>query len=174
VLFVDVVDCTRYGDQHRTEELLGSLADLFIVFEDCAIRNGLEKIETLGDTFLAAAGLLKPSPNPLRSAVNCALEIIAAVPKIGLGWCIRAGVHCGPVMAGIVGRERYQFDIWGDTVTAASRLTAASSPGTVVLTDAQGANLGGLSVSPRGAVELKGKGVVPLVEVTASLASLSL
>ncbi len=168
VLFVDLVSFTRYCDQHTPEEVVGSLGDLFILFEECAQRNGLEKIETIGDAFLATAGLLKPSADPLRSAVNCALEIIAAVPKVGQGWRVRAGVHCGPVMAGIVGRERYQFDIWGDTVNVASRLTAAASPGTVAVTEAQSARLGGLTVSPRGAVELKGKGAVPLAEITRS------
>jgi adenylate cyclase len=71
------------------------------------------------------------------------------------------------VMAGVVGRERYQFDIWGDTVNTASRLTSAASPGTVAVTEGQGAQLTGLTVSPRGAVELKGKGAVPVAEVTA-------
>ena len=175
VLFVDLVSFTRYCDQHYAGRGGGQPGrPRSLSSKSAPRRNGLEKIETIGDAFLATAGLLKPSADPLRSAVNCALEIIAAVPRSGSGWCVRAGVHCGPVMAGIVGRERYQFDIWGDTVNVASRLTTASSPGTVVVTEAQGANLDGLTVSPRGAVELKGKGVVPLVEVTASLASLSL
>jgi len=168
VLSVDLVSLSRYCDQHTPEEVMGSLGDLFILFEDCAQRNGLEKIETVGDAFLATAGLLKTSADPLRAAVKCALEIIAAVPTIGQGWRVRAGVHCGPVMAGIVGRERYQFDIWGDTVNVASRLTSAASPGTVGVTEAQGAKLGDLTISPRGAVELKGKGTVPLVEITSA------
>jgi CheY-like chemotaxis protein len=174
VLFVDLVSFTRYCDQHTPEEVVGSLGDLFILFEECAKRNGLEKIKTIGDAFLATAGLLQPVADPFRAAVNCALEIAASVPEIGPGWRVRAGVHCGPVMAGIVGRERYQFDIWGDTVNVASRLTAASSPGTLAVTEAQGSKLHGLTVSPRGAVELKGKGAVPLVEVTAALVASSL
>jgi adenylate cyclase len=167
VLFVDLVSFTRYCDQHTPEEVVGSLGDLFILFEECAKRNGLEKIKTIGDAFLATAGLLEPSADPFRSAVDCALEITAGVPNMGQGWRVRAGVHCGPLMAGIVGRERYQFDVWGDTVNVASRLTAAASPGTVAVTEAMGAKLEGLTVSPRGAVELKGKGAVPVAEVTA-------
>jgi len=167
VLFVDLVGFTRYCDQHTPEELVGSLSDLFILCEDCTKRGGLEKIKTIGDAFLATAGLLERVADPLRAAVNCALEIASAAPQIRKGWQVHAGVHCGPVMAGIVGRERYQFDIWGDTVNVASRLTAAASPQSVALTEQQGARLEGLSVSPRGAVELKGKGSVLLVEVTA-------
>jgi len=74
-------------------------------------------------------------------------------------------------MAGIVGRERHQFDIWGDTVNVAARLTSAASPNSVVLTESQGARLEGLTISPRGVVELKGKGPVPLVEIFASALS---
>jgi len=168
VLFVDLVSFTRYCDQHAPEEVVGCLGELFILFEECAKRNGLEKIKTLGDAFLATAGLLRRAEDPLRAAVNCALEIIAAAPGTRLGWQVRAGVHCGPLMAGIVGLERYQFDIWGDTVNVAARLTAAASPQSVALTEAQGQKLEGLRISARGAVELKGKGAVPLVEVAAS------
>ncbi len=167
VLFVDLVNFTRFCDRHTPEEVVGSLGALFILFEECAKRNGLEKIKSIGDAFLATAGLLQPLPDPLRSAVHCALEIVAALPEVGPEWQVRAGVHCGPVMAGIVGRERYQFDIWGDTVNVASRLTSASSPGSVAVTEAQAAMLTGLNVRPRGAVELKGKGAVPLAEITA-------
>jgi class 3 adenylate cyclase len=170
VLFVDLVSFTAYCDRHTPEEVIGSLSDIFVAFEECASRNGLEKIKTLGDAFMATAGLLKPVADPLRSAVNCALEIAAIVPGIREGWRIRAGVHRGPVMAGIVGRERYQFDIWGDTVNVASRLTSAASPQSVALTEAQASLLQGLTVSPRGAVELKGKGAVPLAEVSGATA----
>ncbi len=95
VLFVDLVSFTRYCDQHTPEEVVGSLSDVFILFEECAKRNGLEKIKTIGDAFLATAGLLEPSADPLRAAVNCALEIVEGAPKLGPGWKVRAGVHVG-------------------------------------------------------------------------------
>ena len=167
VLFVDLVSFTSFCDRHTPEEVVGNLSDVFAVFEECARQNGLEKIKTVGDAFLATAGLLKPAADPLRAAVNCALAIASATQGVGSGWAVRAGVHCGPVMAGIVGRERYQFDIWGDTVNVASRLCSAASPNFVALTETQAAKLEGLSCSPRGAVELKGKGSVPLVELAA-------
>jgi adenylate cyclase len=166
VLFVDLVSFTRYCDQHSPEEVIGRLSDLFILFEECARRHGLEKIKTIGDAFLATAGLLAPVDDPLGAAVRCGLEIAAAVPQVGEGWKVRAGVCQGPVMAGVVGHERHQFDIWGDTVNVASRLTSAASPGTVAVTEAQAARLPGLSITPKGAVELKGKGPVPVAEVS--------
>ena len=100
--------------------------------------------------------------------MQCALEIAEGAPKIGHGWQVRAGTHLGPVMAGIVGKERYAFDIWGDTVNVASRLTSKASPGTVAVTELQSARLAGFILSAPSSVELKGKGAVPLVEVTIS------
>ena len=169
VLFVDLVSFTSFCDRHAPEEVVGSLGDLFVLFEECARRNDLEKIKTIGDAFLATAGLLKPVPDALGAAVRCALEIAAAAATIRDGWRVRAGVHRGAVMAGIVGRERYQFDIWGDTVNVASRLTSAASPQSVALTEDQAAGLQGLTIVPRGVVELKGKGAVALVEIAAAV-----
>jgi len=169
VMFVDLVGFTSYCDRHSPEEVVGSLGDLFVLFEECANRNGLEKLKTVGDAFLATAGLLKPVDDPLGAAIRCALEIAAGTPAVREGWRVRAGICRGPVMAGIVGRERYQFDIWGDTVNVAARLTSAASPQAVALTDSQGATLGDWKVSPRGAVELKGKGAVPIVEIRAGM-----
>jgi adenylate cyclase len=167
VLFVDLVGFTAFCDRHKPEEVVHDLGALFVLFEECASRSGLEKIKSIGDAFLATAGLLKPVSDPLRSSVNCALEIARRTSGIGAGWKVRAGVHSGPLVAGIVGRERYQFDVWGDTVNVAARLTSAASPGAVAMTEAQAAKLDGFSYTPRGAVELKGKGAVPLVEVKA-------
>jgi class 3 adenylate cyclase len=172
VLFVDLVNFTSFCDRHAPEEVVGGLGDLFILFEECAKRNGLEKIKTIGDAFLATGGLLEPLDDPLRAAVDCALAIADGVAKMeNQQWRVRAGVHLGPVMAGIVGKERYQFDIWGDTVNIAARLTSAASPQTIAVTEEMAARLQGLSVTPRGGVELKGKGRVAIAEIgPASLA----
>ena len=166
VLFTDLVGFTTYCDQHAPEEVVGDLAGLFVAFEECARSHGLEKIKSIGDAFLATAGLLEPMADPLRAAVSCALAISAAAARSGRGWQVRSGVHMGPLMAGIVGRERYQFDIWGDTVNVANRLAGVASPATVALTEEMAALLPGAAVFSRGAVELKGKGNVRMVEVT--------
>jgi CheY-like chemotaxis protein len=166
VLFTDLVSFTSYCDQHAPEEVVSELSSLFVAFEECARLHGLEKIKTIGDEFLATAGLLEPVADPLRAAVSCALAISEAVGRSGRGWQVRSGVHLGPLMAGIVGRERYQFDVWGDTVNVANRLAGVASPGAVALTEEMSARLSGATVSSRGAVELKGKGSVRMVEVT--------
>ena len=167
VLFADLVSFTTYCDQHPPEEVVRDLGDLFVAFEECVRLHGLEKIKTIGDSFLVTAGLLQPVADPLRAAVSCALAISKAAGKSTRRWQVRSGVHVGPLMAGIVGRERYQFDIWGDTVNVASRLTGVASPGAVALTEEMSARLPGAALSSRGAVELKGKGSVRMVEVTA-------
>lgn len=166
VLFSDLVGFTNYCDQQPAEEVVRELANLFVTFESCARRHGLEKIKTMGDAFLATAGLLEPVDDALHAAVNCALAISEVAERSGRGWQVRSGIHIGPVMAGIVGEERYQFDVWGDTVNVASRLTGAASPGGVGLTEPTSTSLRGFAISPRGAVELKGKGSVGMVEVT--------
>jgi len=166
VLFTDLVGFTTYCDQHAPEEVVGDLAGLFVAFEECARSHGLEKIKSIGDAFLATAGLLEPMADPLRAAVSCALAISAAAARSGRGLQVRSGVHMGPLMATIVGRERYQFDIWGDTVNGANSLAGVASPATVALTEDMAALLPGAAVFSRGAVELKGKGSVRMVEVT--------
>ena len=169
VLFSDLVGFTNYCDQQPPEEVVKELGNLFVTFESCARRHGLEKIKTMGDAFLATAGLLEPVDDALHAAVSCALAISEEATRSGRGWQVRSGIHVGPVMAGIVGEERYQFDVWGDTVNVASRLTGAASPGGIGLTEPTSASLRGFAISPRGAVELKGKGSVRIVEVTANV-----
>ncbi len=169
VLFSDLVGFTNYCDQQAPEDVVRELGNLFVIFESCARRHGLEKIKTMGDAFLATAGLLKPVDDALHAAVSCALAISEQAACTGRGWQVRSGIHIGPVMAGIVGEERYQFDIWGDTVNVASRLTGAASPGGIGLTEPTSASLRGFVISPRGGVELKGKGMVRMVEVTANV-----
>ena len=167
VLFTDLVGFTSYCDQHAPEEVVNDLDGLFVAFEECAHRHGLEKTKTIGDAFLATAGLLQPVDDPLRAAVTCGLAFSEAASQSGRGWRVRSGVHMGSLMAGIVGKERYQFDIWGDTVNVAARLTGAASPSAVALTEGMAALLPDATVFSRGEVELKGKGLVRIAEVTA-------
>ncbi len=163
VLFCDLVDFTSYCSERSPAEVVSALEQLFGLFEACAREHGLEKIKTIGDAFLATAGLLEPCPDPLRSGLECARAINRAAA--GLGWQMRAGLYQGPVMAGVVGRERYQYDIWGDTVNLAARLAAAGTAGRVTMVRAQGERLG-VALHDLGEVALKGKGANHLVEVS--------
>ena len=166
VLFCDVVNFTSYCDQHEPEDVVSRLDALFVRFEQVAEKHGLEKIKTIGDSFMAAGGLLNKVEDPIGSAVRCGLEMASTTVDTDLGWSVQAGVHAGPVVAGVVGQQRYQFDIWGDTVNVAARMASKGCYGGVAVTqdiwnkisaDFRGESLGQL--------EVKGKGTISTFEV---------
>ena len=134
VLFCDVTNFTAYCDQHEPEDVVSRLDALFVIFERITAKHGLEKIKTIGDGFMAVAGLLSKIDDPVGAAVRCGLEMTSTLIDAHLGWEVRVGVHSGPVVAGVVGQERYQFDIWGDTVNVAARMVGMSTPGSVAAT----------------------------------------
>jgi class 3 adenylate cyclase len=115
---------------------------------------------------MAAAGLLHEVEDPVGSAVRCGLEMASTSIDADLGWDVRVGVHAGPVVAGIVGQERYQFDIWGDTVNVAARMLEKSKPNTVAVTEdlwkSVNSDFEGDEV---GVLEVKGKGAVAIIGV---------
>ncbi len=86
--------------------------------------HAMEKIKTIGDAFFAAAGLLKPMQNGVLASVRCARAMIETSRRLKPGWTIHVGIHNGPVIAGIMGRRQYLFDLWGDTVDTAARITS--------------------------------------------------
>ena len=166
VLFCDVTNFTDYCEKHEPEEVVSRLDALFVIFERIAAKHGLEKIKTIGDGFMAAAGLLRQIDNPVERAICCGLEMTSTLIDTDLGWEIRVGIHAGPVVAGVVGQERYQFDIWGDTVNVAARLVGMSAPGTIaaskevfeqISSSFEGTALGELHV--------KGKGTISVFEL---------
>ena len=170
VLFCDVTNFTAYCDKHEPEDVVSRLDALFVIFERVAAKHGLEKIKTIGDGFMAAAGLLHHVDDPVRSAVRCGLEMASTLIDAHLDWEVRVGVHAGPVVAGVVGQERYQFDIWGDTVNVAARMVGMSAPGSVAATSEvweqlastfQGEALGELEIKGKGAVAIFGIRALP-------------
>jgi class 3 adenylate cyclase len=166
VLFCDVVNFTSYCDKHAPEEVVSRLDALFVALEGVAAAYGLEKIKTIGDAFMAASGLLKEAKDPLESAVLCGLQMAATSIDAQLDWEVRVGVHIGPVVAGIVGQERYQFDIWGDTVNIAARMAGKAMPGGVAVTDEIWRQIEGrFEGESLGELEVKGKGIIPVVAV---------
>lgn len=137
VLFSDLVGFTGLARQLPPDELLKLLDRVFTVFDRIAGRNGLEKIKTIGDAYLAVAGLGTGSVQPAVCAARTALEqqrVLACIARdTGLALQLRVGVHRGTVVAGVIGHKRYAFDIWGDTVNVASRLQAVAPPGGILV-----------------------------------------
>jgi len=120
----------------------------------------VQKIKTIGDAFMAAAGLLEKTPdNPVRHCVQCGLEMIAALKDSPTKWNIRVGISSGPVVAGVIGRRKFIFDLWGDAVNTASRMESHGVPGRIQVTGETEALLRGrYRLEERGVIPVKGKG----------------
>ena len=131
ILFCDIVDFTAYSARRGPEEILLHLQALVEAFEQLCLKHGLEKIKTIGDAFMATAGLMTRLDNPALNCVRCGLDMVAAAQKLPANWQVRVGVHVGPVIAGVVGHRKYQYDVWGDAVNTASRLEQAAAAGSV-------------------------------------------
>jgi class 3 adenylate cyclase len=164
VLFADVVGFTPFCDRSRPEDVVPHLQALVETWEEVALRHGVEKIKTIGDAVMAAAGLLQPADNPVLSCLRCGLEMIAASRGLPTGWDLRVGVHVGPVVAGVIGRRQYLFDLWGDTVNTAARVERNGVPGSVTLSAAAWRRVAHCCRGEsRGAVAVKGKGALEMV-----------
>lgn len=163
VLFADLVGFTEQASISSPAELVTALDYVFSRFDRLADRFGLEKIKTVGDAYMAAAGVPDPRPDHVEAAAEMALEARQCIS--GLRWPsgapigIRIGVACGPVMAGVIGRRKFAYDIWGDTVNTASRLEANAAPGSIQVSEAVYERLSAhYRFSEPYVVELKGKG----------------
>ncbi len=171
VLFSDIVGFTSYCDKNPPELVVDFLQHLTEAFEEKALQFGVHKTKTIGDAFMATSGLLHPDENPVLSCVRFGLEMVNLTKKIAPMWQLRVGIHVGPVMAGIVGKRQYLFDLWGDTVNTAQRVESASESNTVCLSAAAWERVSnyckGTSLGLRGA---KGKGDIEVYRIDEVLA----
>ena len=121
----------------RVYEIIGCLNLLFSEFDRLAEDVGVEKIKTIGDNYMAVAGVPTPRANHARTATKLALDMVAAAgrlhSRLPVPFSIRVGLHSGPLMAGVIGTHKFAYDIWGDTVNIAARLEVASQPNRVLV-----------------------------------------
>jgi class 3 adenylate cyclase/CheY-like chemotaxis protein len=161
VLFGDIVSFTPYCERHPAEEVVANLDRLTRACEELVSAHGLEKIKTVGDCVVATANLLEPHAEPVLASVRCAFAMAEAARANPARWQIRIGIHVGPVVAGVVGQSKFTFDVWGDTVNVAARLSDYGADGAVYLSEVAWRQLDGrVRGQPLGPVPLKGKGAI--------------
>jgi class 3 adenylate cyclase len=160
VFFCDIVNFTPFCDRNTPERVVQYLQQLIETWEQLARVHQVEKIKTIGDALMAAAGLLRRTDeHPVLHAVRCGRAMIAATRELPTGWDLRVGIHWGPVIAGVIGRQAYLFDLWGDTVNTAARMESQGVPGSVVLSASAWAHVAGCCHGESlGVTPIKGKG----------------
>jgi class 3 adenylate cyclase/Tfp pilus assembly protein PilF len=144
VLFTDFKSFTALADVMSPQEVVTELNECFVAFDEIIGRYKLEKIKTIGDAYMCAGGLPQADPEHVEHIVNASLDIQHYIHtrnenRIAKGlqpWEIRIGIHTGPVVAGVVGRKKYAYDIWGRTVNIASRMESNGEPGKVNVSEA--------------------------------------
>jgi class 3 adenylate cyclase len=166
LMFADVVEFTRLSSTMSPAELVGVLNDTFCVFDDLVEEHGLEKVKTIGDAYMVVGGMPERTDDHTQRVAAMALDLADAVGRIDaaarLGIRFRIGLHCGPVVAGVIGSRRFIYDVWGDTVNLASRMESLGVPGRVQVTAAVVERLGdSFRFESRGVIDVKGKGPLP-------------
>lgn len=162
VLFADIVGSTAIAERLNAADLVTTLDGLFSAFDDIVDMHGLEKIKTVGDNYFAVAGLTAGAENHSRSAADAALSMREELKRHsfpGVGDVhMRFGLHTGPVIAGVIGKRKFSYDLWGDTVNTASRMESTSESDMIQVSQAVCDRLKDLyEFKARGNIEVKGK-----------------
>jgi class 3 adenylate cyclase len=165
VLFSDLVGFTEMSSRLSPSEIVTLLNRLFSDFDGIARARGVEKIKMIGDGYMVVAGVPRPHPDHAEAIARMALDMQGAVAdareSMGQDLAFRVGIHTGPVVAGIIGTHRFLYDVWGDTVNVASRLETTSPPNRIQVSQATAALLPSeFALTPRGTVDVKGKGAL--------------
>jgi class 3 adenylate cyclase len=163
VLFADLVDFTRRSRDTTPEKVVLVLDDLFTAFDRLAERLGLEKIKTIGDAYMVVGGLPEPRPDHAQAVAEMALalreEVVHHRDPAGRPLALRIGIDTGPVVTGVIGRRKFSYDLWGDTVNTASRMESTGTAGCIQVTERAYQRLRGrYRFQCRGPVQVKGKG----------------
>jgi class 3 adenylate cyclase/putative methionine-R-sulfoxide reductase with GAF domain len=155
VCFLDFVSFSKATQAMAAEEVVQELNKYFTAFDRLMERYGLEKLKTIGDSYMFVSGLPIRRPSNPIDAVLAAMEIVELVRSMG-GWRIRIGLHTGPVIAGVVGIRKFAFDVWGETVNLASRMESCGEPNRVNISERTFTRVKDfVDVEPRGRVKTK-------------------
>ncbi|RPI66107.1 MAG: hypothetical protein EHM43_11865, partial [Ignavibacteriae bacterium] len=151
VMFLDIVGFTRLSDKIQAEHVVDLLEAIFQVCDAVCAANGLTKIKTIGDSYLPVSGIPEPTADHADRMATAAVQLLQALNVLEVKMdpskgslevfkeigdiTVRIGLHCGPLVAGVIGNERLQYDIWGDTVNMASRMESTSEPGRIQVSE---------------------------------------
>lgn len=163
VLFADLVGFIKLSTRLTPTELVQSLNEIFTAFDQLTEKHGLEKIKTIGDAYMAVGGLPNERPDHAEAVAAMALDMQEEIKRFNAAHhsdlSIRIGMHTGPVIAGIIGRNKFTYDLWGDTVNVASRMESQGQPGNIQLTIVTYDRLRDrFDMARRGVIDVKGKG----------------
>lgn len=163
VLFADIVGFTPLSAELSAEETVAMLNDLLGNFDAISDKYGLEKIRTIGDGYMAAAGVPSPRPNYAHALADAALDMMAFIHNWDSPYAgriqVRIGINVGPIMAGVIGRRKFSYDVWGDPVNVASRMESSSETDCIQISERTYELIkDDFVTSPRGVVSIKGKG----------------
>ncbi len=163
ILFADIVGFTPLASEMSASALVAMLNDLFSELDDLAGTHGLEKIKTIGDAYMVAAGVPEPRADHARAIAGFALDMRAHIEswaaRHGRRLSMRVGIHSGPVVAGVIGKRKFSYDLWGDSVNTAARMESHGVPGEIQVSAETHALLQGeFDFDARGPIDIKGKG----------------
>ncbi|MEZ4792838.1 MAG: adenylate/guanylate cyclase domain-containing protein [Gelidibacter sp.] len=176
VLFTDFKDFSYFAEHLSPEALVESVDYYFTKFDAITEKYGLEKIKTIGDSYMCAAGLPFPTPDHAHKMVMAAIEIANLVNTVKIQnpdsrshFDVRIGINTGPVVAGVVGSKKFAYDIWGDTVNIASRMESNSEPGRINISEFTYEHIKELvQCEFRGEIEVKNRGMLKMYFVNQS------
>jgi class 3 adenylate cyclase len=166
VLFADLANFTQLSEQTAPPRLVELLNEVFSSFDRLAEKHGVEKIKTIGDSYMVVGGLPMPCANHAERVALMGLDMQEAIREFNAAHhthlALRVGINSGPVVAGIIGRRKFSYDLWGDTVNVASRMESHGQTGEIQVSESTMRKLGDLFLfEPRGPVLIKGKGSLP-------------
>jgi adenylate cyclase len=165
VVFADLVGFTPLAAARPASEVVRLLDDIFRAFDACAAVAGVEKIKTVGDAYFAVAGLPLARPDHAAAAARFALDLRVTLANYnfseGTALQLRIGIESGPVVAGVIGKHKFSYDLWGNTVNAGARMESHGEPGRIQVGEGAARLLEkDFELEPRGEIEVKGRGLM--------------
>jgi len=178
ILFADLTDFTPFSASMTPHEVVGLLNEIFSHFDDLAAQYGLEKIKTIGDCYMLASGVPQGRHDHAQVIARVGLAMLDYVEGRSFGggrrMSLRIGINSGPVVAGVIGRKKYIYDLWGDTVNVASRMESHGASGSIQVTGSVHELIkNDFACEPKGSIYVKGKGLMPVWHVVAEKTSCS-